>query len=478
MKKLFLIPLILLQIGIFFPSCKEKIVENIPTVVSLTATPQSVVYGSKITVTADVKDNAVALYSAKLIYSVGGVEVKRDTILLKGQSETITKDFQLDLYRNAPDNGTLKITLELTNSEGGVATQSIDNIVITRPVFDKLYLKLEDSTVLEMTRRITDPNVYECAWTLTNDVKVQVLSNATTPASGLVWGDVAGAFDLSKAATPAFFELIDPLMLPTKITFNVMTFDLQFEGATINDGKTYVGMAQMNYETGLDATKFTGYKVMRGTGHFNNNGQVFFRNLPAGVVVDSILNPDFFTKRDGKYYFIGESGDYMIRYDQTVGYLFVYPTQPAFPNGLFIAGYGYGCPSATYDSQFYSDYNWDDETLPPGVYYYMPKIAANIYQCTVYLHVDVTDFIGFNFYYQKGWGDAPTGSGPGGIGQITADQVASCNLESFAFASGGVWRDVSADANLSKYPFTNGIYTLQIDLAQRKLTATLVKAKN
>jgi len=469
-RKFFILPFFLLQAGIFLTSCEEKIVENIPEVVSITATPESLVYGDKITVVTTLKDDAVPLYMAKITFSVAGQAVKTDTISLSKKEETITDEFDMHLYRNAPDNEKVTVSVEVTNSEGGVDSMSINTITVNRPVFNKLYLKLENNDVLEMTQRITNPNEYECSWVVSNDVNVQIISDAITPANGTVWGKVNGSLDISTETEAAYFQLVDPLMLPSKIVFNVLTFDLGFEGTTISDGKMWIGMAQLNEETGINPEVYPDLKVMTGSGHFTKNGQVYFRGFAAEVDIDKILNPDFFEKKDGKYYFIQESGDYTIRYDTYVGFLYVYRVDGNYPNGIFIAGWGFGPPVAPY-STARSDYNFDDETLPPGVFYFMPKIADGAYAATVYLAVDATGFCGFNFYYQKGWGD-PTGSGPDSAAEVTGSVLAYSTNDAFPLNNGAVWREGIAT------PFTNGIYSLKVDFNKRELSATLITAVN
>lgn len=461
--------LFILLTGVFFSSCKnDTISENIPSILSFSATPENLEYGGKITISAQVKDNAVALNSARFIFSINDKIIKRDTVLLSKQSENISKEEQINLFRNAPDNAKLKITLELVNSEGGILSSSIENITLTRPVYETLYIKMDDDQVLELTRRITEPNIYECAWTTSNDIKVKILSNLTTPEDGIVLGNIGGSLDVGNASKVEFFEYSDPLTLPSKITFNIATFDLLFEGTSINDGNMYIGMAKMSAETNLPDSIYHGLIVMAGTGHFTKNGLVNFRGFPENVVIENILNPDFFEMRDGKYYFTQETGDYSIRYDTSIGFIFVYNTVLTYPTGIYMAGWGFGPPVAPY-STARSDYQFEDVTLAPGVFYYLPKVGTDTYQATVFLKVDATDFMGFNFYYQKGWGNP--GYGPGGINEVTGSQLASSNLSSMPLIKGAVWRSGVVGA-----PFTNGVYTLNVNFTTRQLKATLVQA--
>jgi hypothetical protein len=469
-RKIEFLALLLLPGLLFLNSCKnDEIVENIPKVVSLDVSPQTLTYGEELTVNAHLKDDAVSLYQAIFTYSIGGQNVKLDTFKLSSSDQTVTDIFKLNLYRNAPDNAQLSVKVEVMNSEGGVDSLTVSNVTVKRPTFNNLYLQLENGDVLEMTKRITDANVFECAWVLSNDINVKVLSNATTPQSGLVWGNVNGAFDLSDDGTVGFFNLLDPLIVPSKITFNILTFDLEFEGTTMDDGNMWIGLAKLSQETGIDPNTYPGITVMKGTGHFTKNGQVYFRGFPNSVDISKILNPDFFEMRDGKYYFTQETDDYIIRYDMSIGFLFVYPVDSNYPKGIYIAGWGFGPPVQPYTT-VRSDYNFDDETLPPGVFYFMPKIADGVYAATVYLAVDTDDFIGFNFYYQKGWGD-PVGFGPGGKAEVTGAELAYSTNDAFPLSNGAVWRE-----NIHDPKFTNGVYLLKIDFNKRELSATLKTA--
>jgi hypothetical protein len=383
---------ILCMVALGFNACKdddEAERKSTPVIEQSSLSPETITYGDSVTLSAVVSDAVTPLSTLEVQMILNDELLSSASIRTKGNNATVNKKFKVPFTAGVVDGAALESNLTLINVDGYEAKITHSNVIVKRPVFEKLYLVLEDGTIKEMSPT-ADKDIFEVAYSSTaSSFKVKIaqkVANGGIDYSGFVWANGDNALALGNELS-SFYELSDPLIkLTEKFIFNAKTFGMSIEGSA--DAPIQINGVTLtpkdNKLTGSVA--FTKDQTVTVSGIAN----------PA-----TTLNPDFFEVNGSTVKFVGPSGTYDLIYYATVPYLYVEQPTAVYPDALWICGVGMGRPFEPYVKT--TSWNWNN----PVDYVFCRKVSDGVFQSTVYLKHETgkewTDEVSYKYFGKKGW---------------------------------------------------------------------------
>lgn len=378
-----------------FNACKdddETERMSTPVIEQSTLTPETVNYGDSITLSAVVSDAVTPLSTLEVQVILNDELLSEASIRTKGNSATVSKKFKIPFAAGVQDGVPLESNLTLINVDGYEAKTTLSNVVVKRPVFEKLYLVFEDGTVKEMTPTTADKDIFEVAHSvMANSFKVKIaqkLVNNEIDYSGFVWTNADNGMDLGNDLS-SFYTLADPQITMTeKIVFDAKTFQVKMEGSKEEP-------IQVNGVT-LTPSSTT---VLAADVTLTKNQVVTVSGIDN---LATTLNPDFFSVEGATVTFLGETGTYKLQLYTDVSFLYVEQPTAVYPAALWICGVGIGRPFEPYVKT--TSWNWNN----PHDYVFCRKVSDNVFQATVYLKHETgknwDDEVSYKYFHQRGWG--------------------------------------------------------------------------
>jgi len=380
MNTRYILPSLVISLILAMSGCRdfdysEIVPSTKPVINSISFDPSAgVLYGDSVTLLASVQDKT-PLSTLQVEIVINDEVVNDQSIRTKGQAVQVSQKLFIPLVKGAED-GSVTMNFTLTNVEGGETTFE-QQIAIQRPQFDTLYLRMSDGSTLTMTKDPENSHLYQTEeGTFSSSITAKVLSKIDY--SGFNWVGGDDGIILGDEFS-SFITLNDPTVIPHRIVFDVVDFRLFFTGEQLPS----VNIAGTILLPGSDG-------LFRGTISLTNRQEVTSEGIDNFT---GAIDPDFFSLSDGKVYFEGASGQYIIAYDKTKNFILVEQANMSFPNALWVCGEGMGKPVSL--GQTTSGWGWDNAYQ----YFFCNKVDDYTYELTVYLSGG-----NFKFFKEKGWG--------------------------------------------------------------------------
>ncbi len=429
-------------LAFFFLQCTEDKKCSIPVIQSLIFEPPiTTVYGDSLTVTAAVEDAVTPLSTFYIELSYAGSIVYKEHLRTKGNTAQINHKFPLPFAEMATNGIQITAKFKSINIEGGEVEQ-IKIFNAQRPALaDTLYLLYEekDSVIVKLIQSTTNSFLYESETKnyYKNSFKYKIFSNADL--SGIEWSAVGDRL-VTGVVGGEFIAKTDYTVKPSQILFDTEKFMMTFTGDPMPTFKLNGTPLVLNGEYFDKAACFVANI------NLEQNKEVSFEGITE---MGTAYNPDFFTYTDEKLKFVRETDTYEVVYVEEWNYLFVTKPKATFPEALWMTGQGLALP---YFQKDMTSSWWDLATFP--AYHYVPKIADNKYQITLWLHDGTGDSwhtAQFKFFGDRDWG-----------GEIKA---ADFSTYPTIFTGN--------DNIMAGTGFTAGYYLLTVDVSGEKGTWTL-----
>jgi len=345
-------------------------------------------FGDSIPFSATVKDPKVPLSTLKAQLFYGDVKVSETSIRTK-QEGTYSGKIFAPFLKEVPD-GTATLKLVLQDIHFTTVEQEFP-VFLTRPQFEYVLLVTVTDDTLRLDRK--EDNLYS---TLTDSSMPQLLKGViVTPKYGANGNSITFGWENNGikegSTTPITFLSLQSS--PYEITFNAFSYiRTPFTEYKVN-GKVWI-LLMGKFQADMDLKK----------------GDILaFENILD--VSRFWIDPDFFSvTNDGQILFAAIDGKYrIIAEEEGIPYFRV---QTLDKNGnkavmkedgtgaIWIAGWGIAKPAMTTGQP-----GWE-----PGKMLCMAPIETKVYRMTVTASGEQglgqirSDWIGFKFYYQDGWG--------------------------------------------------------------------------
>lgn len=389
---------------IFLISCEEEDKRTVfphstPVIESASINPSAFTYGDSVTITAKVSDPSTPLSTLEMKMVVNDVLVAQQSIRTPGMSAEVSSKFRVAYASELPENANVEVLLTLINVEGDKTQGTIQNVKGKRKYYDKLYLVLENGEIITLTPESANSDKYVSPDLLikANNVRYRIAEKLTDEDlidfTGDVWGtqndvvqiiDETGDYILTTSADVDYI---------TGITFDNYWFTTTLAGDKYNPNDLVLDNFTDVTASGED------FKKLSRT--FEKNQVInLFGDLADLNVVFTL---DYFERINAdQVKFIGDAGSYDLYYSETRKIAVIDPVDREYPNVLLAAGVGLGHPSKVRPE---SHTAWDFNAPLQAIVF--RKVAADIYQATVYFDVKNTNpedlSPNFKFFENRGW---------------------------------------------------------------------------
>lgn len=346
---------------------------SVPVMSNVTVTPQSgLTYGDSISVTASVADEITPLSTLEVQVIVADVEVYRQSIRTKGNaSDTLTK-FKLPFAANAENNGEVTIKLESINVDGYSVSQT-ETLHAARPALGATLYVITENDTIALEQDASNENLYlSTEGSYPNEIVGKIATSEDLATADWVWVSSLEKKIVVGSEDGTDITLSDPSFDVKQISFNAMTFELEFIGTILPNVKFNSTMLLI-----ADDGRF------HGEVEFTKGETVTVEGIAS---IASAYNPDFFDYEDGVLTFKAPSGKYQVVYwGGTVNYMWLRKDGAVYPEALWLTGHGIGLPTFINDvTNIY--WAWDDwSSTSRQNYIYCPQIGEGKYQATMYV---------------------------------------------------------------------------------------------
>ncbi len=382
----------------FFSSCEDELgrvhyPDSTPEISSFSVQPsQGVTAGDSLYVSVQLKDEATPLSTMRLQVASPSDTIV-ETIRTKGNDFTLGRHgVYIPFVVNMQPGERAMVSITVTNVEGGTADASTD-IAVNRPTIPSTLYFVAGLQAIELHQSADNPFEYESEDGIYDNRYSGKI--ATTPAidgstvifGGSEDGEANTAVPVASADAPNL-TFSFPVLLVTKIKFNVLTFLLDAEG--LSDSYLVNGV-QLKPQGELYAAEVS----------FTEGDEV---TLAGFSDVEHAWNRDFFDydADNGTFTFLRATGTWNVYYSKTFNYIWICRDDDTAPDCFWMVGHGFTCAPVWND--FYTNSGgWDMEDITQEAY--IVKTGDNQYQCTVYLNNHhIWDSFEAEFYSDREWG--------------------------------------------------------------------------
>ncbi|MDR2627768.1 MAG: DUF5016 domain-containing protein [Dysgonamonadaceae bacterium] len=374
---------------------------SVPVITSAAIEPATFTYGDSVTITAAVSDAEIPLSTLTVNLVVDNKTVPVTTLDLRtGEtSANVSSKIFIPLVENMPDNASLKFVLTLANTRTGKATHELAGFTGKRPYFTQLYLVTDAGEVYPLTPQAANRDNYSVtdvviSRAFTYRIAQKITADNQIDYSGLVWGDNNGKIQLIDETGNGIFAFAAGSDITTSFMFDNYQFRSSQTGAAY---ATPNFMLDDFSGTTIDGEEF--YTLA--TTLTKNQEYNVYNDLASQTIV---YNVDFFERINAnKVKFLGETGSYTLYYNKTSQYVVLLPIDsPAYPDYILITGGGIGYPSKIAKEHAWWGFGNVRNFLLTR------KIAANVYQVTMFIHAKDDGWVSFKPYENTGWGGEKT----------------------------------------------------------------------
>lgn len=385
--------------SLIFTSCediptREFFPHSTPIIESASITPTSFIYGDSIEFKVKVSDPSTPLSTLELTMVANDKIISKQTFRTKGQNAEIISKISTKFLSELSNDANVDVQLKLINVEGDVTTGTISNIVGKRPYYSKLYMALEDGTIIPLTPNAAKSDKYQSApLNLPNKIRYKIVEKITKDNqidyTGTVWASVNGTIQV--AGEQGDFITTAALQ---KLAIEGIIFDSYLFSVTPL-GEDLPKISSLSLSS-LDVNKMYGGEAFKEGVFFLEKNQNI--TITDAALKEALFNMDYFNRIDAStVQFLGETAPYILDYNASRGYVLVQEAVPAYPNILLVTGEGLGYPS-TLKPEATSSWGFDQ----PMQFIAFRKIANEVYQGTVYFDASKANFKPFE---NGGWGN-------------------------------------------------------------------------
>lgn len=457
MKKINIIQLIIglgVVLGLF--SCSKDVPtrtffpHSTPVIESATISPNIFIYGDSVTFVATVSDKETPLSTITMQLIVEDLLITDETLRTPGYETEVSGKFLAQFLPYLNDDVPVEVLLQLINVEGDVTWGNVDGIVAKRPQFDKLYMVLENGSVITLQREGTS-YIYSCeglslkGGSITYKITDQITADSKIDYSGYVWANNNGLIRVMGDQGTNITTSNSALRKTNKISFDAYSFETTIEGEIIDPNNPI-----LNVDDLVEVT-ISGVDLYKATLTLTEGHEII---LEDGFLGDDVyFEPTFFERvGDDKVKFLGEDGTWNIYCGVEGKNVFVQNTETyEYPKALLVNGEGLGYPSKVVNVATTA---WNFDT--PLSYIVFKNIGNSKYQATVYMNAEKASFKPFE---TTGWAN-----------EKKSDDFTLPAILANSASSG------STDGNWHAAPGTeSGVYTITIDLLSSVVTAEKVE---
>lgn len=387
-----------LFVSLLFASCEEedsRVVypHSTPVIESAEINPASFTYGDSVTITAKVSDPVTPLSTLEMKMIVNDVLVATQVIRTKDNSDEVSAKFKVLYASELPDNANVEVRLTLINVEGDKTLGSIEGLTGKRTYHDKLFLVLDDGSVITLkpdgtkSDKYLSPEIKLKSNKIRYKIAEKITAENQVDFSGYVWGLRGGSIQLIDETGDYITTTNTDIDYVTQATFDTYGFKTTIVGAKLNPNDLLLdnfGDATVDNEA---------FKTLSRSFEKNQEVSLFDDLADANIVYDM----NYFERIAGdKIKFVGETGSYTMYYSATRKFAILDPTDRAYPNVLLAAGQGLGHPSKLKPG---ATTKWDFNAPMQCIVF--RKVGADVYQGIVY--VDAATTTNFKFFENRSW---------------------------------------------------------------------------
>jgi hypothetical protein len=399
-------------------SCREEEKRTVyphstPVIESAGITPGSFTYGDSLAFTATVSDAVTPLSTLTATIAINNELVTEQIFRTKGNNAEISTKIHVPFKKGVVNNAPVEALLTLVNVEGDETEHAI-GLTARRPHFDKLYLVMNDGTVIELNPQNGNSDIFEATGlSLPNKITYLIAEKISVDDqvdfSGYIWYAKNGSIDLLDKSTPDIksgdyitSKEATPKKNTTGIAFNAINFATTLQGE------------DMELLSSLSETDLTNSVTYDGEGFQHKEYYIekdAVINLSGALAsLDVVFNVDFFERTAaGSVKFLGEEGAYVLYYNPVRKHVIVGVDNPSYPNYLLTTGTGLGYPTKVTTAEIDAAYsghtrvttNWGFDNILR--YILFRKVSDNVFQGTVYTPDDVSNSAGFKPFENDGW---------------------------------------------------------------------------
>ncbi|MDR0737618.1 MAG: DUF5016 domain-containing protein [Prevotellaceae bacterium] len=400
-------------------SCQEEEKRTVyphstPVIESAGLTPGTFTYGDSLVFIAKISDAVTPLSTLTATIAINNELVTEQVFRTKGNGAEISTKIHVPFKKGVLNNAPVEALLTLVNVEGDETEHSISGLIAKRPHFDKLYLVLQNGTVIELDPQPGNSGIYEKTGldlpnAITYLIAEKITADNQVDFSGYIWYTKDGSIDLLdqntsdiKASDYITSKEATFKKNTTGIIFNAINFTTTLQGEDL-DQLSSLSDADLIFNDTYDSEHFT-YKEY----YIEKDAVIPLSDALASL--DVVFNVDFFERTEaGNVKFIGESGAYILYFNSTRKNVIVGVDNPSYPNYLVTCGTGLGYPTKVTTAEIGAVYSghkrvttgWGFDNILQ--YILFRKISDNVFQATVYTPDDLDNSAGFKPFENTGW---------------------------------------------------------------------------
>ncbi len=363
-----------------------------------------ITYNDSITVSVSLSDRITPLSTLEVQVVVNNEVINSESIRTKGNSNEVTRRYQIPFGPGAVNNTPVKVYLTSINVDGFETDTIVSSTTVNRPVINELYmvpvtgatfrLNLIDTTNLIFH---TDGMTYGQRVEYFLATKIDRFKKVDW--SGLVFGMTENGIGFVTSNKNFITDEDASLIGISEITFDAFNLNRSVSGKLLEPVST------LDIQEDLNPMMMAGQNFRGNNIYFGKDIEVTFTGITD---LANSISPDYFKiTGENTAKFVGPTAIYKAYYLIEGNYLYVEP-QPEVkhPDAMWVCGTGLGRPSAPYGIT--TSWNWNT----PFDYVPCMKVSEGVYQFTAYMKNTPdgpgTGTLDFKFFYQRGWTQDPT----------------------------------------------------------------------